>query len=92
MEAELTGALKETLKTDNSAVTEEANVDEAITTEANAGKIWKNDINEEQNTKAYEEKMNIDIEDINTFEKINKVYKINVQIYMKSYNQILKGN
>ena len=36
MEAELTEASKINAKTDNSEVTEEANVDEAITTEAKA--------------------------------------------------------
>ena len=40
LKAELTGALKETSNTDNSAVAEEANVYEAITAEAKA----KNDM------------------------------------------------
>ena len=36
LEAELTGALKKTSSTDNLAVAEEANFDEAITAESNA--------------------------------------------------------
>ena len=36
LEAKLTGALKETSNTDNLAVAEEANVDEAITAESKA--------------------------------------------------------
>ena len=36
LDAELTGALKETSNTDNSMVADEANVDEAITTEDKA--------------------------------------------------------
>ena len=40
---------------------EEANVDEAITTEAKAINDMENDQKDEQNTKSYEDKMNIDI-------------------------------
>ena len=42
LEAELTGALKETSKTYNSAVAEETNVDEAITEEAKASNDMEN--------------------------------------------------
>ena len=44
MEAELTGALKETSNTNNVAVAEEANVDEAITAEAKARNKMEIDI------------------------------------------------
>ena len=72
--AELTEALKETSNTDNLAVAEEANVDEAITAESKAINEMENYPKYEKNTKSYEEKMNVDIENINTIEKINKVY------------------
>ena len=42
LEAELTGAPKETSNTDNSVVTEEADVDESITAEAKASNKIKN--------------------------------------------------
>ena len=54
---------------------EEANVDEAITAEAKAINDMETDLKEEQKIQEYKEIMNIDIENINTFEKINKVYK-----------------
>ena len=60
MEAELT---EMDSRTENLAVTEEANVDEAIT--INIGK--------ERSTEAYKGTMSIDIEDIDTFETITKV-------------------
>ena len=66
-------SIKKNSKTENSAVTEEANVDEAITAEAKASKDLEIDLKYEQNTKAYEETMKIDIENINTFEKRNKL-------------------
>ena len=56
METELTEASKPNSKTDNLAVTKEANVDEAIL-------IY---IKKEQKTQALK-KMNIDIENIRTF-------------------------
>ena len=59
--AELTGAIKETSNTDNLAVVEEANVDEAITAESKASNDMENDLKDEQNTKYYEEQMNIGI-------------------------------
>ena len=43
-------------------VAEEANVDEAVTAEAKSGNDMRIDIKEEQNTQAYKETMNIDIE------------------------------
>ena len=46
-------------KTDHLVVTEEANVDEAI----------QIDLKKEQNTQAYKDTMDIDIENISTFEK-----------------------
>ena len=60
LEAELTGSLKKTSITDNFVVAEEVNVDESITAESKASKNMENDIKDEQNTKAYEKKMNID--------------------------------
>ena len=74
LEAELTGALKETSNTDNLAMAEEANIDEAITVEAKASNQMEINLKDNKNTKAYEETMKIDIENINTIEKINKVY------------------
>ena len=47
---------------------EEANVDEAITAESKAGNDTEIYLKEEQNTQAYK-KRNIDIGNINTFEK-----------------------
>ena len=63
MEAELTELSVMDSKTDHLAVTEEANVDEAI----------QIDLIKEQNKQAYKETMDIDIENIITFEKRNKV-------------------
>ena len=53
---------------------EEANVDETITAEAKVRNEFENDLKDEQNTKYYEEKMNINIENINKIEKRNKLY------------------
>ena len=64
VEAELNEASEINSKTDNSAVTEEANGDEAIP-------IY---LQKERNTQAYKKEIKIDIENINTFEKRNKVY------------------
>ena len=52
---------------------EEENVDETVTTEANTRDNTEIDIKEEK-TQAYKEKMKIDIENINIFEKRNKLY------------------
>ena len=57
MEAELTESSEMDSKTDNLALTEEANVYEAIP-------IY---LKREQNTQAYKYKMDIDIDNINTF-------------------------
>ena len=64
MEAELTELSEINSKTENLAVTEEANVDEAIP--IYCFKSTK--------TQAYKKTTKIDIEKINTFEKKNKVY------------------
>ena len=74
LESELTGTLKKTSNTDNLAVAKETNVDEAITSEGKDSNDVENDLKYEQNTKAYDEKMNIDIENINNIERRNKVY------------------
>ena len=87
MEAELTGALKETSNTDNSVVAEEANFDEAITAEANASNETENDFKDEQKNKYYEETMNTDIENINTIEKRKNWIKNNGGQSTKLYKQ-----
>ena len=74
LEAELTGALKKTSNTDNLAVAEEANVDYAITAEAKASNQMEIYLKDKQNIEAYEETMDIYIENINTIEKRNKLY------------------
>ena len=63
MEAEL---IEIDSKTDNQAITEEANVDEVIPI----------DPRKEQSTQAFKETMIIDIENIDSFETINNVNKI----------------
>ena len=61
---------------------EEANVDETITTESKASNEMENYLKEEQNPKSYKEKMNINIENSNKTEIINKVYtKLRGTIY-----------
>ena len=93
LEPELTGALKETSNTENLAVAEEANVNEAITAEARASNDMEIDLKDKQNAAAYEDKTNIDIENINTIEKRNKVYTTQwrtiyefIQPYLKKEN------
>ena len=72
---------------------EEANVDEAITAEAKASNEMENNIKEYRNTKSYKETMNIDIENINTIEKRNKLYAKIMEDYLQSYTTIsFKGN
>ena len=66
MEAEMTELSEMDSKTDNLAVTEEANVDEAIP-------IY---LKKERNTQAYKYTTEMDIDKISTFEKINKVNTI----------------
>ena len=83
MEAELIESSEMDSKTDNLAVTEEADVDEAIP-------IY---IEKEQNTQAYKETMEIDIDQINTYELRNKVntikwrpiYEVIDESYFKGY-------
>ena len=53
---------------------EEENVDEAIAEEDKASNEMENDLKEEQKTESYKETINIDIENISTIEKKNKVY------------------
>ena len=74
LEAELTGALKETSNTEDFAVAKEANMDEAITAKAKAINEMEIYLKDGQKTKAYEEKMNIDDKNMNTIENRNKVY------------------
>ena len=69
MEDELTEASGINSKTDNLAVTEEANVDEAITAEYKAINKMEMFLKNEQNTQAYKKKMKIYIKNNNTFEK-----------------------
>ena len=66
LEAELTGAPKETSNTENLAVTEEANIGDAVTVEAKSSNDMENYLKEERWTKSYKDTMNIDIENINT--------------------------
>ena len=63
MEAEPTELSEMKSKNYHLAVTEEANVDEAIPI----------DLRKERNKKSYKDTMSIDIGKINTFEKRNKV-------------------
>ena len=58
---------QKTSNTDNSEVAEEKNVDEAVTAETKASKDMEIDTREERRTQLYKDKMNIDIENINTF-------------------------
>ena len=53
---------------------EEANFDEAVTAEAKASNNMDINIKEYWKTQAYEETMNIYIQNVNTFEKRKKVY------------------
>ena len=66
LEAELTRELKETSNTDNLVVAEEANVDEDINAEAKYRNEMEIDLKYKQNTKTYEDTINIDIKFINT--------------------------
>ena len=74
MKAKLTESPKQTSNTDNYTVSEEENVDEAFTAEAKDRNDIEIDLKEEQKTQAYKQTIDIDIENINTFEKINKLY------------------
>ena len=53
MEDELTEASEVNLKTDNSAVTEQENVDEAITAKVKANNNMEIDLQKERTTQAY---------------------------------------
>ena len=66
MEAELAGSLKENSNNDNLTVAEETNPDEAITEVSKDSNRMEIYLKDEQNTKTYEETMNIDIENVNT--------------------------
>ena len=66
LEAELAGSLKENSNNDNLTVAEETNADEAITEVSKDSNRMEIYLKDEQNTKTYEETMNIDIENVNT--------------------------
>ena len=53
---------------------EETNVDKDVIAYAKVRNEMEIDLKEERKTQAYKEKMNIDIENINIFERRNKVY------------------
>ena len=53
---------------------EDSDVNEVITEESKASNEMKIDLKDEQNTKAYEETIKIDIGNINKIEKRKKVY------------------
>ena len=53
---------------------EEENVDESVTAESKASNDMEIDLKSEKKIQAYKETTNIDIENITTFEKRNKVY------------------
>ena len=74
LESDLTGSPIDASNADDVALDEVENSDEAITVESKSINEMKPDIKEEKNTKSYKETMNIDIENMNTIEKIHKVY------------------
>ena len=70
---------------------EEENVDEAIAEEDKASNEMENDLKEEQKTESYKETINIDIENISTIEKKNKIYtKLWRTIYKVIQQHILR--
>ena len=81
-----TGSPKQTSNNDNVASDEVADFYEAITEKSKARNEMENDPKEERNKKSYKDKMNIDIENINTIEKRNKVYTKNGGQSTKLYN------
>ena len=95
LDYKLTGSPKETLNTDNFAVAEKENVDEAITEDSKARNEMENDLKDEQNTKSYVENMNIDIENINIIEnRINvhtKQWRIIHEAIQKETDIFLDG-
>ena len=74
LEANLTGALIDTSNPNNSEVAKESNSDEAINAVANYSNQMEIDIEEEHKTESYQEKMNIDIESIDTIENNHNHY------------------
>ena len=72
LEANLTGKPIDASNTDNSAVSEEENSDESITELAKTSKDMEIYIKEEHKIEAYQNRMKIDIENINTIEKRHK--------------------
>ena len=85
MEAELTGSLRNTSNNDNQAMTEEVNVDEDFTTKAKASNDMEIDLKEEQKTQAYKKTMNMDIENINKFEKRKQIVYNSMEDNIQSY-------
>ena len=89
MEAELTELSEKNPKPENLAVTEEADVYEAIPMH----------LLKERKTKAYKDIMNIDIEKIDNFSKRNKLYttqwrtihEVIVEAYFKESDIFLDG-
>ena len=74
LEENLIGKPIYALNPEDLAVSEEANSDKATTAVANANNELEIDLEEKQNTEAYKETMNIDIENINTIEERYKHY------------------
>ena len=74
MESELTEASNINSKNDNSAVTEEENIDEAITAKTKASNNMEKFLKKNQNTQAYKDTTTIHIENNKILEKRNKVY------------------
>ena len=66
---------------------ERKNSDEGITAVAKASNEMKIDIEEEHNTEAYQETMNIDIENIDKIENSHKYYTKNEGQSTKLYNK-----
>ena len=74
LEDYLTGALEDDSNTNDADLAEVENADKSITAVYKARNEMGIDLKEEQKTQAYKETMDIDIENINTIEKIQKVY------------------
>ena len=70
----MTGKTIDSLHTEDSAVAEEANSDEAITAVAKASNELEIDLEEGQNSESCKETMNVDIEHVITIEKKHKHY------------------
>ena len=102
MEANLTGAPIDASNTDNLVVAEEANDYEAIASVAKSSNDMEIDIEEEHKIEAYQETMNIDIENIETFKlatnniqnsggKPTKLYNKSSLMKMTFFRRIFKG-